>query len=408
MSSLSSKKTVRPGTLFLTYQCPSFAGSGPYIRSAALLRMIAARGEVHVIIVNRYQQMPGPCDPPSNFPYAAISYLRILPESGTADHCIRVASEVPYPKLPTVDCPLTGVADFISGYARKHHLEQVFVFRIETLFFVQGCLDFFSTRLLDLDELPSRRDRMITSLKEGPLDPIEKRSYITSQVLERTQLSRFHHVFVASEVEAEAVRKHTTFQHPSVLPNIHSRKSALPPSPQTAPYEILFVGILSYFPNQDGVLWFCREVLPLLRQKRGDSVLFRVIGFGNTPELKPIWHLPGVIFSGYQDDLIPFYTRATMTVVPLRAGTGTRLKILEAFAYNRPVVSTTIGAEGLEVTHDKNILLADKAEAFAEACLSLIDQPDLGRRITESASHLCRELYSEEALLRRYDEIMKA
>lgn len=400
------KRSSQPGTLFLTYLCPSLAGSGPQIRSAALLRMLAARGDVHILVVNRHWQMPGPCDPCSEGCAAAMTYLRILPDTGTAGRWIRVVNEVPYPALPTVDCPLTGVADFISDYVRKHRLEQLFVFRMETLFFVQGCLDFFPLRLLDLDELPSRRDRLITVLRGTPFSPEEKRAHLTSQVLEKKLIPRFNHVFVASDTEADEVRRHTAFQHPFVLPNIRPQESMLAPSPRTGPHEILFVGVLSYLPNRDGVLWFCREILPLLRQKRGDSILFRIIGFGDSPALDPIRNLPGVCLSGYQANLAPFYAGASMAVIPLRGGTGTRLKILEAFAYARPVVSTTVGAEGLAVTHDKNILLADTAETFSEACLSLIDRPERVRPITESAGRLCRELYSEEALLRRYDEIM--
>jgi glycosyltransferase involved in cell wall biosynthesis len=230
---------------------------------------------------------------------------------------------------------------------------------------------------------------------------------VANQVLEKTLVHRFDHVFVASETEAREVRRHTAFQHPSVLPNIRPLKWAPMPPPVAGPREILFVGVLSYSPNQDGVLWFCREVLPLLQQKPCDSVLFRIVGFGDTSGLDPIRDLRGVDLSGYQADLAPFYARAAMAVVPLRAGSGTRLKILEAFAYGRPVVSTTIGAEGLAVTHLQDILLADTAETFAQACRSLIDQPDLVSRITHSASRLCRELYSEEALLRAYDKVMR-
>ena len=395
-------------TLFLTYECPCSAGIGPQIRAAALIRMLAARGQVHVAIVNRYRQMPGPCDSRADGGYAAMTYLRIPPDTGTAGHWLHAANEVPYPDLPTVDCPPAGVPDFIAGYRWDHHIGQLFVFRMETLVFVQGCIDLFPIRLLDLDELPSRRDRAIAALKGAAPNPADVRTRLTFQVLERTLVPRFDRVFVASEAEAAEVRLQTAFRHPSVLPNIRPVKSTLPPPPESGLREILFVGALSYFPNQDGVLWFCREVLPLLRQKLGDSLLFRIIGFGTAPALDPIRDLPGVSLSGYQADLAPFYARAAVAVVPLRAGVGTRLKILEAFAYLRPVVSTTIGAEGLEVTDHENILLADTAEAFAQACHSLIDQQALTRRITEGASRLSQELYSEEALLRRYDNIMSS
>jgi glycosyltransferase involved in cell wall biosynthesis len=92
--------------------------------------------------------------------------------------------------------------------------------------------------------------------------------------------------------------------------------------------------------------------------------------------------------------------------VPLRAGTGTRLKILEAFAYGRPVVSTTVGAEGLEVIPGEHLLVADSSADFANACIALMEQPNLARRLIDSAARLCRERYSEEALGRCYDAAM--
>jgi glycosyltransferase involved in cell wall biosynthesis len=399
----SPEKASRPGTLFLTYLCPSFAGSGPQIRSVALLRMLASRGVVHVLVVNRFRQMLGPCDTCSDCGAAAMTYLRILPDGGTGRRWMQVANEVPFPELRAIDCELTGVTDFIVAYAREHFLEQVFVFRMETLLFVQGCLDFFPSRLLDLDELPSRRDRLISVLRDAAPNPAEKRAILMSQVLEKKFIPRFDRVFVASDAEAEEVRRQTGFPHPAVLPNIRPQAPPLAAGP-SASHEILFVGVLSYYPNQDGVLWFCREVLPLLREKRGDHVRFRIVGFGDTSGLASIRNQPGVCLEGYRERLAPFYAQAALAIVPLRAGAGTRLKILEAFAHLRPVVSTTIGAEGLRVTHGKDILLADQPEAFADACLSLIDQPALVRQITKGASDVCREFYSEEALLRAYDQ----
>jgi glycosyltransferase involved in cell wall biosynthesis len=166
--------------------------------------------------------------------------------------------------------------------------------------------------------------------------------------------------------------------------------------------EILFVGSLSYVPNIDAVLFFCREILPLIRAKKGERVIFRIVGVWGAKALGSVLGQPGVELMGYQEKLAPLYAKACMAVVPLRAGSGTRLKILEAFAYGRVVISTSIGAEGLEVTNRKNIVLADDATSFAEACIEMIDRPELATKICEEASRLHRERYSEEALLRCY------
>ena len=99
MNSPPPKKTSQRRTLFLTHLCPSSAGSGPQIRAVALLRMLAARGNVHVLIVNRYRQIPGPCDPCADCGSVAMTYLRILPNAGTAGRWMMTANEVPYPEL---------------------------------------------------------------------------------------------------------------------------------------------------------------------------------------------------------------------------------------------------------------------------------------------------------------------
>jgi glycosyltransferase involved in cell wall biosynthesis len=152
----------------------------------------------------------------------------------------------------------------------------------------------------------------------------------------------------------------------------------------------------------DAVLYFCREILPLIRKVKGGGVLFRVIGMGGKKGLEPVMGQPGVELMGYQKDLEPFYARAALVAVPLRAGTGTRLKILEAFGLGRVVVSTSTGAQGLDVIDRKHILLADEPEAFARACMEVMEDAGLAGRICAEARGLVREQYSEEALARCY------
>jgi glycosyltransferase involved in cell wall biosynthesis len=156
----------------------------------------------------------------------------------------------------------------------------------------------------------------------------------------------------------------------------------------------------------DAVLYFCREIFPLIRQKMGDRVVFRIVGISSPPEILALAENTGVQVMGYQENLEPFYASASLVVVPLRAGAGTRVKILEAFAYGRPVVSTTIGAAGLKVTDGENILLADSTEGFAQACVKVLETSELAERLVEGGRKLHRELYSAEALLRIYDEAM--
>ena len=139
---------------------------------------------------------------------------------------------------------------------------------------------------------------------------------------------------------------------------------------------LLFVGSMGYEPNRSGVAWFARHVLPSIRRRHADAV-FRIVGSG--PPLDPaITDLDGVESVGPVDDVGAELGRAAAAVVPIRWGAGTRIKILEAIAHRLPVVSTTIGAEGLGLSEERHLLLADDEGGFAEACLRALDSgPDV-------------------------------
>ncbi len=147
--------------------------------------------------------------------------------------------------------------------------------------------------------------------------------------------------------------------------------------------RILFYGLMTYRPNEDGVLWFCDEVWPLVRAAAPDAVL-DVVGSYHKP-VRRIHGIPGITLHGEAADLDPHIDRSAMLVVPLRIGGGTRIKILEAWAKGLPVVSTTIGCEGLGAADGEHLLTGDSAGHFAAQCLRLLQDPDLGVQLAENA-----------------------
>lgn len=162
-----------------------------------------------------------------------------------------------------------------------------------------------------------------------------------------------------------------------VAPNAVDTEAWLPSGEEDTSDDVLFVGGSEWFPNLDGVEWFARAVLPLVRQARPE-VRVRWVG-RSSPEEQARLSARGVHSTGYVEDPRGLVSRAKCVIVPLRAGGGTRIKLLEAWAAGKPVVSTTIGAEGLEAAPEDNILLADTAEQFAAALLRLLDSPALRR-----------------------------
>jgi glycosyltransferase involved in cell wall biosynthesis len=398
----------RRRTLFLSHLYPSFGGSGTQIRGAALIRTLAAREDVFLVILTRRQKVPGPRDAEMESLCREVHYVHVdMPvetdrNGGNSDPSwARVSREF---------CEPHETAGALKKFCETRRLDALFVFRLDSCALIAGSLDDFPPASLDLDELDSRRNELILNLRarngEDSPDPATQRAQITLRLMEKTIIPRFGKVFVSSEEEARRVRLVTGARRVAVLPNVFPSRSPARTEPPPHPREILFVGNLSYYPNEDAVRHFGKEVWPLLQKALEDSVVFRVVGMGCSPSLLEWRDHPGVRFMGYQEDLSPWYARASLVVAPLRAGGGTRIKILEAFSHGCPVVSTTLGAEGLKVSDGENILLADAPEAFAEACCAALTQPGLAARLARAGHRLHGENYTLKHLMRGYDAAM--
>jgi glycosyltransferase involved in cell wall biosynthesis len=162
---------------------------------------------------------------------------------------------------------------------------------------------------------------------------------------------------------------------------------------------------MSYQPNEDGILFFCAEILPLIRQRTPQRVVLEVVGRGPSARVAALGKDDTITVTGEVETVEPCYERADVVVVPLRFGGGTRIKILEALALGKPVVSTSIGAEGLDLVDGRDILIADDPEGFAAACLRLMADPILRSRIAESGRQRFIECYESR---RVQDNLRKA
>lgn len=279
----------------------------------------------------------------------------------------------------------------------------VHVFRLAALLLAKPYLSAAGRRHLDLDDIESRTHRRIEGIARANGHAAvaewalaESRRF---ELLEIAAFRKFDRVYVCSEADRKSLAARCLVEL-RVLPNVVRLQEPPPDLPQLIPdepFRFLFIGTMDYYPNFDGYYWFCTEVLPVLRHMAPAKFIVEVAGFGSAGRLKPF---ESVCLTGEVPDVRPLYERAHAAIVPLRAGGGTRIKILEAFAWGRPVISTTIGAEGIEATADRDILLADSPEAFAAGCANLISHPDLGRLLAANALRLVQEAYSESALRR--------
>jgi glycosyltransferase involved in cell wall biosynthesis len=203
---------------------------------------------------------------------------------------------------------------------------------------------------------------------------------------------RFDACTLTSERDREIVQREAPRLRTAVVPNGVDIAEFVPSPEPVAAKSLLFFGAINYFPNTDGALFFTSEILPILRA-RDPSIALRIVGpvaEGPVTELRR----DGIEVLGFVEDVKAEIARAAVVVVPLRIGGGTRLKILEAMAMGKAVVSTRLGAEGLDVEHDKDILLADTPHEFAHQVLAVLSSPELRERLGTAARRTAVEHYS--------------
>jgi glycosyltransferase involved in cell wall biosynthesis len=217
--------------------------------------------------------------------------------------------------------------------------------------------------------------------------------------------SRFDHVVWVTEQDRRAVAAlsgtTTDGQTPStVIPICADPARITPVARDSSQQRITFLGGLHWPPNARGVLWFAKQVFPQVRAEMPEAVL-TVIGKNPPAGLEGA----GIEVTGYLTDLGPYLAQTAVFIVPLHAGGGMRVKILDAWSWGLPVVSTTIGAEGIHVQHGENALLVDTAPAFAQAVIQVLKDPGLAGQLGHSGRQTVVERYDWRVVYSAWDDI---
>jgi sugar transferase (PEP-CTERM/EpsH1 system associated) len=219
---------------------------------------------------------------------------------------------------------------------------------------------------------------------------------------ERRTLSRFDLVLAVSEADRSTFARiypDAIRQPVHVIPTGVDAEYFSPQGPpsRAGARSMVFTGSMDWLPNEDAMLYFCREVLPLVRAAEPDATL-SIVGRTPTPTVQRLAEQRGVTVTGRVADVRPYMEDQAVFVVPLRIGGGTRLKIFEAMAMGKAVVSTTVGAEGLDVEPGTHLLVADEPRDFADAIVSLFRDIDRRRRLEQAGRALVVHKYDWSAV----------
>ncbi len=418
IDAVTAGSSRRPRALFVAPTTPADSGNGLAMRSAVLLEALAQECDVTLMVV----PVSGPA--PDQWPRAlvdrTVERMCLPPRPGRGDP--RAGADAPREDSRTLrelfllPALARAAGDHVEEarhlFADRPAFDVVLVMRLYLAPFVAACS---SPRLalldLDDDEVSTRRRLAARHAELGHIaaSDAEAAEADKYRILESRWVSSFDTLFTCSARDREAVAARSGHPSVHVVPNgvrVSRDARALGGTPDGC-VHLVFVGSLGYFPNVDAATTLCREILPAVRARLGTAAYVDLIGARPDPTVLELGRLDGVAVHPDVEDVAPFYRRAHAAVVPLRAGGGTRLKILEAFASGVPVVSTSLGAEGLDVVAGRHLLMAEGPAEIADACCRIVREPDLARRIQREAAALVASAYDASVVAGRVAALVR-
>jgi sugar transferase (PEP-CTERM/EpsH1 system associated) len=226
---------------------------------------------------------------------------------------------------------------------------------------------------------------------------------------EQQAIRQFDGITAVSAREAAWIQQHAPAMPVELAPNGVDTAYFAPARVSNPRPSVVFTGLMNHPPNVDAAVWFCQEILPELRRQY-PGFCFDIVGRNPHPKVLGLGKRQGVHVTGEVAEIRPYLAAGSALVVPLRSGGGTRLKILEAMAMERPVISTSLGAEGLEVQPGVNILIADEPAQFVRQIRWLIAEPQAADRLGKAGRRLVEDKYDWRMCLygleRLYDRVL--
>lgn len=214
----------------------------------------------------------------------------------------------------------------------------------------------------------------------------------------------FDRVVAVSKQDRETYQREYGWQHVDVIDTAVNTDYFKPLDEEEVQRRCVFIGSMDWLPNEDGVRRFVNDTWPMIRQKYPDAT-FTVVGRNPTPSIRALDGRDGVAITGSVPDVRPHVARAQVVVIPLLVGGGTRLKVFEAMGMGKPIVSTSLGVEGLDVTDQRDVLIGNSPREFADQVSRLFEEQDLRNRLAETALQMVQMNYSSEVIARQFDEI---
>ena len=382
---------LKPAALLLAPETPYPLAGGGALRTASLLHHLARSYDVDLLVFRQ----PGAPHPAEHLPAGLVRRLFVieLPVNGRsfASRALRNAVRVTRAVPPLVD-RFSGFHRIIEKHLAGTHYDIGIIEHFWCAPYQEQISKVCSRTILDLHNIESLLHQRCAEVEGNATAFAHGVFRRASLEMERAWMPRYSQVLAVSERDAELARAIAPCAHISIYPNAIP---SVPLPPRADDEAIVFSGNMEYHPNRSAVRFFRREVWPLLRSQ-WPRIVWRLVGKNPEAIREFTSGDPQIQVRGPVEDAVRELARARAAVVPLLAGSGTRLKILEAWAAGLPVVSTTLGAEGLSACDGEHLLLADGATAFAAAVSRLLACSDLRRNLGSSGRRLLEKEFTWE------------
>lgn len=258
-------------------------------------------------------------------------------------------------------------------------------------------------KILDAHNVEYDNLRRMVKVKNNPLRRFYYRHESEKLWLDEISICKQQDaIFTTSERDKKLFQKDVPDVPKFVIPNGVALDYFQSKGGATEPYSLVFVGLMTYVPNYDGITYFLDNIFPRILSQIPDAKIY-IVG-KNPPASISNRANNNIIVTGFVDDVRPYIEKSAVYVVPLRMGGGTRLKIVEALAMKKPIVTTRIGCEGIDVSDHETVLIADQPQEFADSVVELLRDRKLADRLTTSGYELARRQYGWDSIGQKMDE----
>lgn len=396
---------------------PNHSGTGTEKRGATHLDALARNCRVHLIIFADATSLK---EPLLESLRAICQTLVVVPVPWVASPLwrkIRIPLFAAVSEFirPTTHYMMPSDAQMRRGIAGLDitGFDAVFCFRIVSALIFDRMQRFTSItakrKIVDFDDIESISIRRGLEYSQGgfELDLIQKIAAWRFERNENRLLRTYDDVLICSDLDKKILQQKALPATVHALPNSVPLQPITPPPPERDTLHILFVGLIAYGPNRDGILWFCREILPLIRKHANTRCRLSIVGLNPPGEVQALAEeIDDVAVTGYVESVRPYYDDCDLVIAPIRFGGGTRIKILEAMSFQKPVVATTIGAEGIDIEDGRNIMIGDSPESFASACVTLLESASRRHAMGQEGRKCIEEKYSADVVAGRLNRIL--